>query len=94
MTKHWAARRQAYNFGTKEDKPKAKPLSPLQHAVLDGRKSIREAKEDFIINIILYAMKHHGHNLSAVSRMLHVNRPTLIYYLDVLFTRQVARLTE
>jgi DNA-binding NtrC family response regulator len=94
MTKHWAARRQPYNFGSKENQPKAKPLSPLQHAVLDGRKSIREAKEDFIINIILYAMKHHGHNLSAVSRMLHVNRPTLIYYLDVLFTRQVARLTE
>jgi DNA-binding NtrC family response regulator len=94
MTKHWAARRQPYNFGTKENKPKAKPLSPLQHAVLDGRKSLKEAREDFIINIILYAMRHHGHNLSAVSRDLKVNRPTLIYYLDVLFTRQVARLTE
>jgi DNA-binding NtrC family response regulator len=94
MPKHWAARRQAYDFGTKQEKNKPKALSPLQHAVLDGRKSIKEAREDFIINLILYALKHHGHNLSAVSRALQVNRPTLIYYLDALFTRQAARLTE
>jgi transcriptional regulator with PAS, ATPase and Fis domain len=79
--KHSVVRREPYNFGRPFDNRRPARLSILQDTVLDGRKSFDEAREDFVLSIILWALKKNKGNQAAAARQLGILRQTLAEFM-------------
>ena len=75
--KHSVVRREPYDFGRPFDNRRPARLSILQDAVLDGRKSFDEARDDFVLSIIMWALKKNDGNQAAAARQLDILRQTL-----------------
>ena len=69
--------RQPYDFGKPFDNRRPAKLGILQESVLDGRKTFEEARHDFIISIVVWALHKHNGNITQAAKHIGMNRTTL-----------------